>query len=109
MREFPDALGVSGYITNETEWQRTKIEEKPSPERFYFDGWNRIEGSRFSLRRKFGLEPDCPPGIMPDFSHGYSTGFLPPTEKFIKLKCLWEVLHPIKGSVFEDLKFSSLF
>ncbi len=107
--EFPDALGASGYITNEIEWQRTELEKDPSPGRFYFDGWHRTEGSRFSLRRKFGLAPDKPPGIMPDFSHGYSTAFLPPSGRTYEVELMMGGLASYKVEIFKKLKFSNFF
>lgn len=108
-KNFPEALGVSGYITNETEWQRTKPNEKQSSERFYLDGWNRTKGSRFSLRRRFGLEPDCPPGIMPEFSHGYSTGFLPPTGEVYEVEMLMGGIASYRISIFKKIRFSNHF
>lgn len=106
----PEALGVSGYITNEAEWFPVENSESiKSDKSFYYDGWGRVEGSRFSLRRRFGLAPDAPPGFMPDFSHGYSTGFLPPSGKIYEVEMLMGGLASYKTEIFEDNKFSSYF
>jgi len=106
---YPEAIGVSGYITNETEWTKVEKSEKQSLNKFYFDGWSRVEGSRFSMRRKFGLAPDKDPGFMPDFSHGYSTGFLPPSGKIYEAEMLMGGLASYKTKLFKDMAFSSYF
>ena len=107
--EFPDAVGVSGYITNETEWKKVPDDYKPAKGKFEYDGWVRTEGSRFSLRRKFGLAPDVPPGFMPDFSHGYSTGFLPPSGKTYQVEMLMGGIASYKKEIFNKINFSSYF
>ena len=108
-KNYPEALGVSGYIVNEQEWKRIDVDYKPTPKEFVYDYWARIEGSRFSFRRKFGLSPDVPPGFMPDFSHGYSTGFLPPTGETYKVEMLMGGIASYKKEVFEKLQFSPYF
>ena len=105
----PGALGVSGYITNETEWVKVKNRDEIVPGKFSFDGWSRIEGSRFSMRRRFGLEPDKDPGFMPEFSHGYSTGFLPPSNKIYEAEMLMGGIASYRTELFKQLNFSSYF
>jgi GT2 family glycosyltransferase len=108
-KNYPEALGVSGYIVNEQEWKRVDVHYKPTPKEFVYDNWARIEGSRFSFRRKFGLSPDVPPGFMPDFSHGYSTGFLPPSGKTYEVEMMMGGIASYKKEVFEKLQFSRYF
>jgi glycosyltransferase involved in cell wall biosynthesis len=105
---YPNSVGVSGYITNETKWH---IKSKPevSPEEFFYDGYCRIEGSRFQLRRKFGLAPNRKPGYMPNFSHGYSIGFLPPSGKVYKVEMLMGGIASYKKNLFKIIKFSTYF
>ncbi len=107
--EFPEALGVSGYIVNEQEWRKAVDNTSLTDEDFVIDGWIRTEGSRFVLRRKFGLSPNVPPGFMPDFSHGYSAGFLPPSGKTYEVEMLMGGIASYKKEVFKRLKFSSYF
>ncbi|NJW54036.1 glycosyltransferase family 2 protein [Salinimicrobium oceani] len=106
---YPEALGVSGYIANEVDWKKVSQNYKPNSDEFLYDGWVRPEGSRFGLRRKFGLAPDKPPGIMPDFSHGYSTGFLPPSGKTYEVELLMGGLASYRAEIFERLQFSTYF
>lgn len=106
---YPEALGVSGYITNEVNWRKVSRDYVSNPDEFLYDGWVRPEGSRFGLRRKFGLAPDKPPGIMPDFSHGYSTGFLPPSGKTYEVEMLMGGLASYRAEVFRKLNFSTFF
>ncbi|GHA50343.1 glycosyl transferase family 2 [Salinimicrobium marinum] len=107
--KHPEALGVSGHIINEQEWQQVPEGYKPTESEFVYDNWKRIEGSRFKLRKKLGLPPNVPPGFMPDFSHGYSTGFLPPSGKTYEVEMLMGGIASYKKGVFEKLKYSTYF
>lgn len=106
---FPDALAISGYINNEVSWKKVSTTYIPLKDEFMYEDWVRKEGSRFGLRRKFGLEPDKPPGIMPDFSHGYSTGFLPPSGKIYKVELLMGGISTYRKEIFERIRFSAYF
>lgn len=108
-KKFPAAQGVSGYIVNEADWRKVAADYHPSGKEFMYDGWVRTEGSRFRLRRKFGLAPDRPPGFMPDFSHGYSTGFLPPSGEIYEVEYFMGCSMSYKKSVLHDIKFSTHF
>ena len=107
--KYPEALGVGGYITNEIEWRFAGADYKPSVNEFYFDGWQRKDGSRFVLRKKLGLDSDVPPGFAPSFSHGRSIGFLPPSGKIYETQQLMGGVSSFRKSVFEKLKFSTYF
>ena len=104
-----EALAVSGYITNDTNWQKTNEADGVRDGHFTFDGWSRTEGSRFGMRRKFGLAPDKAPGIMPDFSHGYSVAFLPPTNKIYEVEMLMGGVSSYRTKIFKELSFSEYF
>jgi glycosyltransferase involved in cell wall biosynthesis len=106
---YSKAIGASGYIIGETNWKQLGNSDTKYPDKFYYDGWYRTEGSRFSMRRKFGLAPDRDPGFMPNFSHGYSTGFLPPSGKIYKAEMLMGGLASYRVEVFKHLSFSSYF
>ena len=108
-KDAPEALGISGYITNEQAWQQVPTGYKPGPSEYKNDNWKRIGGSRFRLRRRFGLAPDVPPGFMPDFSHGYSTGFLPPSGKVYEVEMLMGGVASYRKDVLQKLKFSEYF
>lgn len=103
----PDALAVGGYIANEVEWRKASGIE--SAEKFYFDGWERIEPSRFKLRQKFGLQPDTPPGFLPTFAHGRSIGFLPPSGKTYKVEQIMGGVSSYKKEIFKKITFSTYF
>jgi len=105
--KHPEALAVGGYITNEVQWETAKHTNDNS--KFYFDGWQRNEPSRFKLRKLFGLQPDTPPGFLPSFAHGRSIGFLPPSGKIYQVEQLMGGVSSYKTSVFTTLKFSSFF
>jgi len=105
----PEALGVGGYIRNEAECEFVGNDYQPKIEDYYFDGWKRKDGSRFILRKKLGLDSDCPPGFSPLFSHGRSVGFLPPSGKTYEVEQLMGGVSSFRKSVFMVLKFSTYF
>lgn len=102
-----DALAAGGYITNEVTWKEAS--GLKTNDNFCFDGWERSEPSRFKLRRKFGLQPDTPPGFLPTFSHGRSIGFLPPSGKIYEVEQIMGGVSSYKKEVFAKLSFSTYF
>ena len=105
---YPDVLGVGGYITNEVAWEKAKISEVTSSF-FYFDGYKRQEGSRFKLRRKLGLAPNTPPGVLPQFGHGRSISFLPPSGKIYEVKQLMGGVSSFRLHILRAHQFSTYF
>lgn len=105
--QYPNALGVGGYIANEVKWQET--DGSKNSKRFYFDGWMRNEPLRFRVRRWFGLAPDTPPCYLPSFSHGRSVSFLPPSDKIYPVEQFMGGVSSYRRSVFEDMHFSTYF
>lgn len=108
-QKHPEALGVGGYITNETKWFFVGENYKPTLQEYYFDGYKRKESSRFVLRKKLGLDSNKPPGFLPEFSHGRSIGFLPPSNKMYEVEQLMGGVSSFKKSVFEQFQFSTYF
>lgn len=107
--KHPEALGVGGYITNEVNWIRSESNTKPAAAAFYFDGWTRAEGSRYVWRKKLGLDTNRPPGFLPEFSHGRSISFLPPSGKIYEVEQLMGGVSSFRRKVFEVLQFSTYF
>lgn len=105
--QFPKALGVGGYITNEVHWH--KDDGFTSSRRFYYDGWMRNEPLRFRVRKWFGLAPDTPPCYLPPFSHGRSVSFLPPSGKVYPVEQFMGGVSSYRTSVFDTLHFSTYF
>ena len=105
----PEALGVGGYIANEIQWEQVAAKYTPTANEFQYDGWKRKEGSRFVLRKILGLDSDCPPGFSPEFSHGRSVGFLPPSGKIYEVEQLMGGVSSFRKSVFEKFQFSPYF
>jgi len=107
--KYPDALGVGGYITNESETTFVGNDYQPTKNEFFFDGWVRKEGSRFVVRKMLGLDSDKPPGFSPEFSHGRSVGFLPPSGKTYRVEQLMGGVSSFRRQVFETHRFSEFF
>ena len=105
----PEALGVGGYIKNESECEFVGESYQAKTDEFYFDGWKRNDGSRFILRKKLGLDSDCPPGFSPPFSHSRSVGFLPPSGKIYPVEQFMGGVSSFRKTVFRTLQFSTYF
>jgi GT2 family glycosyltransferase len=108
-QRFPEALGVGGYITNETNWTKTASDYQAKVNEFYYDGWKRKEGSRFVWRKKLILDSNRPPGCLPEFSHGRSIGFLPPSGKIYEVEQLMGGVSSFKKEIFDNFQFSTYF
>ena len=106
---YPNALGVGGYIKNETKWEKVADDYKPTIYEFAYDGWKQKDGSRFVLRKRLGLDSDTKPGFLPEFSNGRSTSFLPPSGKIYEVEQLMGGVSSFKKSVFDTFSFSSFF
>ena len=104
-QEYPEALGVAGYIISDVKWEK----REPFYDEYGIDGFSRKLGSRNVLRKKFGLLSDQLPGIMPVFSNGFSTGFYPPTGKTYPVEFFMGGVASYRKELFEKLKFSSYF
>jgi GT2 family glycosyltransferase len=107
--QYPDALGVGGYIINDVNWQQLKNSQTIATDQFAYDGWVRKDGYRFVLRKKLGLDADRPPGFMPTFAHGRSVSFLPPSGKIYKVEQFMGGVSSYKRTVLEAQKFSEYF
>ena len=106
---YPEALGVAGYIINETKSEFVGYDYKPTINEYYFDGWKQNDGSRFVMRKKLGLDSDCPPGYSSMYSHGRSVGFLPPSGKIYPVEMLMGGVSSFRKTVFNTLQFSTYF
>lgn len=104
--QFPDAVGVGGYIINDVSWEQ-RVDIKFNE--FEFDGWVRKLGSRNVLRKNLGLLSDQPPGYMPDFSNGLSIGFLPPSGKIYPVEFFMGGVASFRKQLFEKISFSEYF
>ncbi|WP_363331567.1 glycosyltransferase [Flavobacterium sp. BFFFF1] len=106
---YPDALGVGGYIINESDCEYVGQDYIPKITEYFYDGWRRSEGSRFVARKKLGLDSNCPPGFSPLFSHGRSVGFLPPSGKIYPAEQIMGGVSSFRKTVFNRVRFSTYF
>ena len=104
---YPNALGVGGYINNETKWEKVSKDYNPTINEFAYDGWKQKDGSRFVLRKRLGLDSNVKPGFLPEFSNGRSISFLPPSGKIYEVEQLMGGVSSFKKSVFNSFKFST--
>lgn len=106
---FTDAIGVGGYINNETAWEKVPDDYRPNIKEFSYDGWKQKDGSRFVMRKIFGLDSDTKPGFLPEFSNGRSISFLPPSGKIYEVEQLMGGVSSFRKSVFDKFTFSTYF
>lgn len=104
---FPNALAVGGYITNEIKWFQQK--QAKNPNLYCIDGYCRKESSRFRLRKKLRLGSNEKPGFLPNFSHGRSVSYLPPTNKIYEVEHFMGGVSSYKREVFLKHQFSTYF
>ena len=107
--EHPQAIGVGGYIVNDIHWTEVEADYVPAIDEFYYDGYKRSDGSRFVLRKRLGLDADRPPAHMPEFSHGRSVSFLPPSGKTYAVEQLMGGVSSFKAEVLKKYPFSEYF
>lgn len=108
-KQYPDAVGVGGYIRDDIPWKKVSENYIPRFEEFQFDGFVRPLGQRNVLRKRLGLLSDKPPGFMPEFSHGFSTGFLPPSGKTYPVEFFMGGVASYKHELFTQIDFSEKF
>lgn len=108
-KDFPDAYGVGGFISNEVVWESNSEKCQNNNSVFCYDGFIRKEDKRFKLRKLFGLDSNVSPGYAPMFSHGRSLSFLPPSGKVYKVEQLMGGVSSFKKVVLDEHKFSTYF
>ncbi len=108
-RQQPDALAVGGYISNEVVWKSIQEGYVPKANEYVYDGYKRKDGSRFVLRKKLGLDSDVPPAHFPEFGHGRSVGFLPPSGKIYPVQQIMGGVASYRREVFDTMSFSTYF
>jgi len=108
-QKHPEALGVGGYIIGDVSWKLLEKDQKPATNQFEYDGWVRGDGSRFVLRKKLGLDANRPPAHMPNFGHGRSVSFLPPSGKIYPVEQFMGGVASYRKEVLDRHKFSEYF
>ena len=106
--ENPQTVGVGGYITNEVKWYKANSNNTKAVQ-FCYDNWCRDEPSRFKIRQKLGLVTDDKPAFMPNYSHGRSVGFLPPSDKTYEVELFMGGVSSYKKGGLGNIKFSPYF
>jgi GT2 family glycosyltransferase len=104
---YPNAIGVGGYISNEICWyKKNKILKY---DEYEIDGFVRKLGRRNVIRKRLGLLSDKLPGIMPEFSNGLTTSFLPPSNRIYRLEHFMGGVSSFRKEIFDKIQFSMFF
>ena len=106
---YPEAIGVGGYIANEIHWKEVSKDYKAPNTEFTYDGYSRSDGSRFILRKKLGLDSNTAPAHLPDFAHGRSVSFLPPSGKTYPVEQFMGGVASYRIASLKEQKFSEYF
>jgi len=106
--QYPKAVAVGGYISNEVKWIKKEYTKNRSSY-FCFDNYCRKESLRHKVRRIIGLAPDRPPCFLPEFSHGYSVGHIPPSGNIYEVEQFMGGVSSYRFSIFSKIKFSQYF
>ncbi|CCG52683.1 Glycosyl transferase, group 2 family protein [Flavobacterium indicum GPTSA100-9 = DSM 17447] len=107
--KHPEALGVGGYITNEVHWEKLEANKVTDASYYVNDGYIRKEDKRNVLRKRLGLGADKNPGFLPEFSHGRSVSYLPPTDKIYEVEQFMGGVSSFRKKVLDEHKFSTFF
>jgi len=107
-QNYPNSIGVGGYITNEVVWKKIET-AKCNRQYFCLDGFERKEGIRFRIRKLFGLMDNTIPGFMPIYSHGRSISYLPPSNKTYPVEYFMGGVSSFKRNLFDTIQFSTYF
>lgn len=108
-KTYPNAGGVGGYIVNEVKWKKLQPNQPVGFDDYQIDGWVRKLGSRNVLRKRLSLLTNTAPCIMPEFSNGFSVGFLPPNNNTYKVEYFMGGVSSFKKHVVDKIKFSKYF
>ena len=106
-KDYPDALGVGGYIIDDVKWEKVKGSYRPRFTDYVFNGWKTKESKRNILRKCLGLVSYTPPGIMPSFSHGRS--LFPPSMKTYQVEQMIGCTSSYRKEVLDKQQFDSFF
>lgn len=107
-QRHPEAIGVGGLITNETNWSPANLEKPPSLGIFRWKQWERREDFRWRLRKLLKLDSPLPPGWMPPFGHGRS-GNYPPDDNDYQVEAIIGAAFAWRNKVFNVYQFSTYF
>jgi len=105
----PEAVAVGGYIANEVSWKQVPQNYVPKQTEYFYDGYKRKDGSRFVMRKKLGLDSNLPPAHYPEFGHGRSVSFLPPSGKIYPVQQIMGGVSSFRKEVFDTMQFSTYF
>ncbi|MFY7666530.1 glycosyltransferase family A protein [Flavobacterium sp.] len=107
--QYPEALGVGGFITNEISCWPAENKSYSKTNYFEYGGYVRLESLRFKARKWLGLDSNLPPGFMPEYGHGRSISFLPPDGKIYEVNFFMGGVASYRKEIFKKLQFSQYF
>jgi GT2 family glycosyltransferase len=105
----PKAVATGGWIIDETKWKEAPLDYFPEFDEYLIDGYVRKLGQRNVLRKRLGLLSSLHPGVMPECSHGFSTGFLPPSDKTYEVEYFMGGVSSYRIGLFNNIRFSEKF
>ena len=104
----PEAIGVGGQITTGLDWKPANLEKNPSFGVYRWEGWEKPESYRGKIRKLLGLASNLPPGWMPAFGHGRSSGY-PSNGKDYPVEFVIGAAFAWRRDLFSSCQFSNYF
>ncbi|WP_298880753.1 glycosyltransferase [uncultured Polaribacter sp.] len=103
-----DITGVGGIAINENKWKKNSLDYYNSKQYISLEGYHLKLGQRHILRNYLGLGSNKLPGIMPEYSNGFSCGY-PLTGKYYQVDLLIGMSMSFRRKVVDNISFSSYF
>lgn len=104
-----EIVGVGGVAINEYQWKLQDTNVTYDSNKYYcFENYVYKEGLRNRVRNYLGLGSNLPPGRMPSFSHGRTSGY-PMTGKTYEVDLLIGMAMAFRRNIFNNIQFSKFF
>ncbi len=104
-----EIVGVGGVAINEYQWKLQDTNVTYDSNKYYcFENYVYKEGLRNRVRNYLGLASNLPPGRMPSFSHGRTSGY-PMTGKTYEVDLLIGMAMAFRRNIFNNIQFSKFF
>jgi GT2 family glycosyltransferase len=107
-QRHPDAVGVGGLITNETNWMPADKKKGNSLGTFRWGEWERRDDFRWRLRKLLFLDSPLAPGWMPPFGHGRPSNY-PPDGNDYQVEFVMGGASAWRRTIFDTCRFSIYF
>lgn len=107
--QYPQAIGVGGYIVNDVAWRSTSTATRTNSTCYQADSWERNLPLRWRWRQMLGLYPKAPAGRYDASGHPLGLGFIPPSGRVYPVDFIMGGASSFRAQVFAKQRFSTYF